>query len=130
MVYVGHVRTGFGREALVDLQRRLDPQGRSTSPYDLDMYREHARDARWVEPVLVGEVEFRQWTTDGHLRHSSWCGLRLDRDPSSVGLPAQPPDSSHRKGSADPQARTTGPVVGRGPRRRRAQRTTVSSRVC
>ncbi|KOV83506.1 DNA polymerase [Nocardia sp. NRRL S-836] len=84
LVYVGHVGTGFGRDALADLQRRLERQERPTSPFDVEVPREHARDARWVEPVVVGEVEFRQWTVDGRLRHPSWRGLRLDRDPSSV----------------------------------------------
>ncbi|MGI5507399.1 non-homologous end-joining DNA ligase [Lentzea sp. CA-135723] len=86
LVYVGHVGTGFSRNVLVDLQRRLERTSRSTSPFDIEVPREHARDARWVEPVLVGEVEYRQRTADGRLRHPSWRGLRPDRGPSSVYL--------------------------------------------
>ncbi|MET0415070.1 MAG: hypothetical protein ABW022_03505, partial [Actinoplanes sp.] len=40
--------------------------------------------ARWVEPVLVGEVAFRNWTPDGRLRHPSWRGLRSDRSPTAA----------------------------------------------
>nr|WP_312878050.1 non-homologous end-joining DNA ligase [Lentzea indica] len=54
--------------------------------------------ARWVDPVLVGEVRFRQFTRgeDGRLRHTAWRGLRADRDPSEVtapraGRPSPPP---------------------------------------
>lgn len=88
LAYVGHVGTGFSQTVLADLQRQLEKLGRPTSPFDLEVPREHARDARWVEPMLVGEVEFRQWTSDGRLRHPAWRGMRLDRDPLGVVLPA------------------------------------------
>ena len=52
--------------------------------------REHARKARWVEPVLVGEVEYRLVTRDGRLRHAAWRGLRPDRAPDEVVMPAVP----------------------------------------
>ncbi|HEX7301376.1 non-homologous end-joining DNA ligase [Lentzea sp.] len=87
LVYVGHVGTGFSQTVLVDLQRQLEKLGRSASPFGLEVPREHARDACWVEPRLVGEVEFRQWTSDGRLRHPAWRGMRPDRDPVSVVLP-------------------------------------------
>jgi len=89
LVYVGHVGTGFSQTVLVDLQRDLERRARPTSPFDVEVPREHARDALWVEPELVGEVEFRQWTPDGRLRHPAWRGLRADRDPSSVVLPRE-----------------------------------------
>ncbi|MDX3659911.1 non-homologous end-joining DNA ligase [Streptomyces sp. ID05-26A] len=87
LVYVGHVGTGFSQTVLADLLRQLERLGRPTSPFDVEVPREHARDARWVEPRLVGEVEFRQWTPDGRLRHSAWRGMRPDRDPLGVVLP-------------------------------------------
>jgi bifunctional non-homologous end joining protein LigD len=43
-----------------------------------------------VEPVLVGEVEYRLVTRDGRLRHAAWRGLRPDRSPDSVMMPAVP----------------------------------------
>jgi bifunctional non-homologous end joining protein LigD len=45
-----------------------------------------ARDAMWVTPALVGEVEFSEWTRTGRLRHPSWRGLRPDKDVSDVRL--------------------------------------------
>ncbi|MEU4342062.1 hypothetical protein AB0H00_12460 [Nocardia sp. NPDC023852] len=36
-------------------------------------------DAIWVEPLVVGEVSFTEWTSDGRLRHPSWRGLRSDK---------------------------------------------------
>lgn len=45
---------------------------------------------RWVEPRLVGEIEYRAFTHDGNFRHPSWRGLRPDRDPTEIQLP--PPE--------------------------------------
>ena len=42
------------------------------------MPREHARAAVWVEPQVVVEVEYTEWTRDGRLRHPSYKGLRDD----------------------------------------------------
>ncbi len=42
-------------------------------------------DCRWLEPVLVGQFEFVEWTPDNHLRHSTFIGLRHDKSPRDVG---------------------------------------------
>jgi bifunctional non-homologous end joining protein LigD len=42
------------------------------------------KDCRWLEPVLVGQFEFLEWTGDNHLRHSRFIALREDRDATSV----------------------------------------------
>jgi bifunctional non-homologous end joining protein LigD len=86
--YLGHVGTGFTDAMLHDLSTRLTPLARPDSPFDAPIPKEHARDAHWVQPELVGEVEYRQLTNDGLLRHSSWRGLRPDRDPDEISLPA------------------------------------------
>jgi bifunctional non-homologous end joining protein LigD len=83
--YVGRVGTGFTQAMLRDQQAMLQARARSTSPFDEPVPREDARDAHWVEPNLVGEVEHRQWTaSDNQLRHPSWRGLRPDRQPHEV----------------------------------------------
>jgi bifunctional non-homologous end joining protein LigD len=46
--------------------------------------RPHARDARWVDPALMGEVQYTEWTADGRLRHPSRRGLRPDKRPNQV----------------------------------------------
>ena len=43
----------------------------------------------WVKPELVVEIEFDEWTPDGHLRHSKFIGLREDKDPHDVGKEAE-----------------------------------------
>lgn len=82
--FAGHVGTGFTDRALDDIYERLWPLRRPTSPYDDAVPREHARDAHWVEPALVGEVAHGGWTREGRLRTPSWRGLRDDKDPLEV----------------------------------------------
>ncbi|MGI8880600.1 MAG: non-homologous end-joining DNA ligase [Jatrophihabitans sp.] len=81
--YVGKVGTGFTDAMLTDLAGRLHRHVRATSPF-ADVPRPDARDARWVSPRLVGEVDFSEWTGDGRLRHPSWRGLRPDKEPGQV----------------------------------------------
>jgi bifunctional non-homologous end joining protein LigD len=80
--YIGRVGTGFSGKALDDLYERLAPLERKTPPVDVP--REIVRDARWVTPKLVGEVLYGEWTSDGHLRHPVWRGLRPDKRPADV----------------------------------------------
>jgi bifunctional non-homologous end joining protein LigD len=65
----------------------LNTRERTNRPFDEAVPREHARRAHWIEPDLVGEVQHRQWTTDGRLRHPSWRGLRPDRSPREIVVP-------------------------------------------
>jgi bifunctional non-homologous end joining protein LigD len=82
LVYAGHVGTGFSDQDLRDLAGLVT--SRRTSPFAGTLPREVTRDARWVEPDLVGEVAYAAWTTDGRLRHPAWRGLREDLDPDDV----------------------------------------------
>jgi bifunctional non-homologous end joining protein LigD len=69
---------------LDDLARRLAPLERADPPFARPLSRAELREAHWVDPQLVGEVVFTEWTTDGHLRHPSWRGLRPDKSPGQV----------------------------------------------
>ena len=57
---------------------------RDESPFSGTVPRAEARDAVWVEPVVVGEVRFGEWTRDGRLRHPAWRGLRPDKAAQDV----------------------------------------------
>ena len=74
--YAGKVGTGFTRETLGDLAARLAPLRRQRSPF-ADEVREPG--AAWVEPQLVAQVAFTEWTRDGRLRHPRFLGLRDDK---------------------------------------------------
>ncbi|WP_223690867.1 ATP-dependent DNA ligase [Leifsonia poae] len=83
--YVGRVGTGFTDRALDDLKQRLSAHPRKTSPLR-DVPTLDARDAHWVRPELVGEVEFAEWTPTRRLRQPSWRGLRPDKAVSDVRI--------------------------------------------
>ena len=80
--YAGKVGTGFDRESLRALGRRLRDLERDGSPFA----NVHPIPAgtRWVEPRLVGQFAFSEWTRDGRLRHPRYLGLRDDKPPSEV----------------------------------------------
>jgi bifunctional non-homologous end joining protein LigD len=84
LAYAGHVGTGFTQQTLTMLGGLLAPLRRATSPFATQVPPEHARHAVWVEPELVVEVEFTQWTSAGRLRAPSYKGLRDDKDPAEV----------------------------------------------
>jgi bifunctional non-homologous end joining protein LigD len=82
--YVGHVGTGFSDGVLADLTRQLAALERADSPFLGKLPTLVARDARWTEPTLVGEVQFGEWTGDGVMRHPSWRGIRSDKTAKDV----------------------------------------------
>jgi bifunctional non-homologous end joining protein LigD len=82
--YVGHVGTGFTDTMLRELETLLAPLVRPDPPFASAIPRVHAKDALWVEPRLVGEVAFGEWTKGGILRHPAWRGLRSDKSPADV----------------------------------------------
>ena len=82
--YVGKVGTGFTDEALRELTSRLRSRSRPESPFVGAVPAADAREAHWVEPTIVGEVRFGEWTRDGRLRHPAWRGLRPDKQASDV----------------------------------------------
>jgi bifunctional non-homologous end joining protein LigD len=74
--YAGKVGTGFTQVTLHDLAARLAPLRRESSPF-ADEVRD--RTATWVEPELVAQIGFSEWTRDGRLRHPRYLGLRDDK---------------------------------------------------
>ena len=75
--YAGKVGTGFTRTTLRELAGQLAPLVRETSPFEPE--KGIPRDATWVEPELVAQIAFMEWTSDGRLRHPSFLGLRIDK---------------------------------------------------
>ena len=81
--YAGRVGTGFDEATLTSLAARLERLEVPESPFSagerIDVKRPH-----WVEPVLVGQVGFTEWTRDGRLRHPRFLGLRADKSATEV----------------------------------------------
>ena len=94
LVYVSKVGTGFDQAGLKKLWEALQPLGRATSPFEVGS--PAGRGHHWVEPRLVCEVRFTEWTRDGGIRHPTFLGLRDDKKPEDcrreplVNIAAEP----------------------------------------
>jgi bifunctional non-homologous end joining protein LigD len=86
LVYAGNVGTGFNDQEIDRLLAKLKPLERDTPPFENvpKMPRVRKGDVTWVEPKLVAEVEFVEWTHDGRLRAPSYQGLREDKAATEV----------------------------------------------
>jgi bifunctional non-homologous end joining protein LigD len=81
--YAGKVGTGFDDATLRDLGSRMRELAREDPPFaDAETIRE--RDVTWVEPELVAQIGFTEWTTAGRLRHPRFLGLRFDKPAAKV----------------------------------------------
>jgi bifunctional non-homologous end joining protein LigD len=98
LAYVSKVGTGFDGAELDRLWRRLEPIRRETSPFDLGT--PAGRGHHWVEPRLVCEVRFSEWTRDGGLRHPAYLGLRDDVRPEDCRR--ETPDAGDWPADAEP----------------------------
>ena len=81
--YAGKVGTGFDTTTLHELADRMRKLERRRSPFS-DPGAIKERDVTWVEPELVAEIGFTEWTRDGRLRHPRFLGLRDDKAASEV----------------------------------------------
>ena len=80
--FAGRVGTGFTERTLTELAALLKPLRRDDSPFDPKP--KLPRNAEFVEPSLVAEIEFREWTSEGVMRAPSYKGLRDDKDAGTV----------------------------------------------
>jgi bifunctional non-homologous end joining protein LigD len=93
--WVGNVGTGFDDAEIERILKKLKPLERKTSPFPQvpKMPRVRKDDVVWVEPKLIAEVSFAEWTHDGRLRAPVYHGLREDKDAREVRreLPGESP---------------------------------------
>jgi bifunctional non-homologous end joining protein LigD len=89
--YAGKVGTGFSQATVRDLTTRLRKIAVSTPPLAMPVRLPHVT---WVKPVLVAEVRFTEWTSEGILRHPAFLGLREDKPATDVVVesPVKIPD--------------------------------------
>ncbi|MEJ8815024.1 DNA ligase D [Variovorax ureilyticus] len=107
--YCGNVGTGFDAGRLADIKARLDKVRSDECPF---AKRPAGVKAQWVEPQLVCEVSFGEWTDDGRIRHSVFQGLRTDKPAreirrETVSAPEADPAKPARQGAVASKQRVT-----------------------
>jgi bifunctional non-homologous end joining protein LigD len=95
LVFAGKVGTGFTAKSLSMLHKKFQKEARDDCPFvDLpskqngqwvqDITPSMMRKMRWIDPVLICEVKFAEWTRDKKLRAPVFLGLREDKNPTEV----------------------------------------------
>jgi DNA ligase D-like protein (predicted ligase) len=82
LVYAGKVGTGFDDRTLSALHDELTRLETGKPPFDRGKLPRSG--VHWVQPRLVAQIGFSEWTTDGMLRHPRFQGLRRDKGPAEV----------------------------------------------
>jgi bifunctional non-homologous end joining protein LigD len=106
LMHAGRTGTGFTATTARDVWKRLQPLRVNKPPFADPLNSLQKRDAVWVKPELVAEVEFRGWTADLHVRHAAFKGLREDKDPREIVREAAG-EAEAKQPRAGAKARTT-----------------------
>lgn len=93
LLYAAKVRNGFVPRLRREVWENLKGLETASCPFtnlpekkrtQWALTREEMKNCVWLKPELVAQIEFTEWTPDGHLRHSKFCGLREDKEPAAV----------------------------------------------
>jgi bifunctional non-homologous end joining protein LigD len=93
LMFASKVRNGFVPRLRREVWMKLKHLETKACPFDnlpekkrtqWALTREEMKNCIWLKPHLVAQIEFTEWTPDGHLRHSKFCGLRQDKEPHRV----------------------------------------------
>ena len=89
LIFAGQVGSGFSQAELDRVASRLAPLITRETPFE--NFPRKGKGDHWVEPRLVAQTKFTEWTLDGLLRNPVYLGLRADKGPTDVRLPDRRP---------------------------------------
>jgi bifunctional non-homologous end joining protein LigD len=84
--FIGKVGTGFSQQTLASLYKKFQPLRRNAPPF---YNPPRATGVTWLQPKLVGQFAFQEWTSDGKLRQPVFLGLRDDKRANEVVMPGE-----------------------------------------
>lgn len=88
LLFASKVRAGFVAHVRRELMAKMKQLETDVCPFanlpekrrtQWALTREEMKDCHWLKPTLVAQIEFTEWTPDGHLRHAKYVGLRQDK---------------------------------------------------
>ncbi len=84
LVYVGRAGTGISKKDMILLESKFENLKRMDSPFSFEPKSKSTEKITWLEPELVAEIKFAEWTKDNQLRQASFKGIRTDKDPKDI----------------------------------------------
>lgn len=105
--YAGRAGTGFTARSMKELEERFKEIKRSESPFKQPPEPKKNEIITWLEPELVAEIKFAEWTEENLLRQASFKGLRTDKDPRDIKREIAE-EVNEMEGSMEEPKKTTG----------------------
>jgi bifunctional non-homologous end joining protein LigD len=84
LVYAGRAGTGISESDMKVLEEKFKSLLRADTPFKLALKSRRDEKVTWLEPELVAEIKFAEWTEENLLRHASFKGLRSDKNPKEI----------------------------------------------
>ncbi|WP_313340285.1 DNA ligase D [Sedimentibacter sp.] len=84
LVYAGRAGTGISEKNMIVLENKFENLKRADSPFKITPDIRLNEKITWLEPELVAEIKFAEWTKDNLLRQASYKGLRTDKEPEEI----------------------------------------------
>ena len=84
LVYAGRAGTGISEGEMKVLESKFNNLKREEPPFKEVPKMKSNEKITWLEPYLVAEIKFAEWTKENLLRQASYKGLRIDKDPKDV----------------------------------------------
>ncbi len=84
LIYAGRAGTGLSEHIIKDMEQKFTAISRQTPAFKLAPQAKLNEQIIWLEPLLVTEIKFAEWTKENLLRQASFKGLRTDKDPRDI----------------------------------------------
>ncbi|MDB5759983.1 MAG: ligase [Burkholderia sp.] len=124
--YAGRVGTGFDADMLRALSKDFSALAIDTPPFRDPPKKRGAPGLHWLEPKLIAEVKFAQWTNDGLIRQGAFMGMRSDKPAREIRQEAPVPVEEATRHAQQETGAKAAPAKGKRSGRAQAEEATVA----